>query len=80
MGALAIRERLQDYIRIADDKKVKAIYTMIENDLQNYEWWNNKKLIAGYDKISRDFESGKEKGFTLTEMNSRLNKIKKQKK
>ena len=80
MGAIAIRERLQDYIRVAEDKKVKAIYTMIENDLQNYEWWNDQKLIAEFDKISSDFELGKEKGFTVEEMNLRLNKIKKQKK
>ncbi len=80
MGAIAIRERLHDYIKIADDKKVKAIYTMIESDLQNNEWWNDKKLLAEFDKISDDFETGKEKGFTLDEMNVRLNKIKKQKK
>ncbi len=80
MGAIAIRERLHDYIKTADDKKVKAIYTMIESDLQNHEWWNDKKLMAEFDKISDDFESAKEKGFTLEEMNMRLNKIKKQKK
>lgn len=79
MSTLGIREKLQDYIRIADDKKVKAIYTMIENDLATYDWWKDEKLMAEFDKISSDFESGKQKGFTLNEMNERINKLKKQK-
>ena len=45
MGALAIREKLQEYIRIADDKKVKAIYTIIENDINEFKWWQDALLL-----------------------------------
>ena len=34
MTTIAIREKLQDYIRVADDKKVKAIYTMGEDEIE----------------------------------------------
>ena len=75
MGATAIREKLQDYIKIADDKKVKAIYTMIENDIVSLEWWKDEKLLAEFEKETKDFESGKEKGFTLEQMNKRLDNL-----
>ena len=33
MGTTDIREKLYDYIRIADDKKIKAIYWMLEGEI-----------------------------------------------
>jgi hypothetical protein len=33
MNAAAIRDRLYDYIRVADDKKIRAIYTMLEDSI-----------------------------------------------
>jgi predicted nuclease with TOPRIM domain len=77
MGALAIREKLQEYIRIADDKKVKAIFTMIESDLQEFEWWKDEKLLKVWEKEHADYKSGKDKGYSLEEMNSKLDKAKK---
>ena len=75
MGATAIREKLQDYIKVADDKKVKAIYTMIESDIVSLDWWKDEKLLAEFEKETKDYESGKEKGFTLEKMNKRLDKL-----
>lgn len=33
MSTETIRERLHEYIRYADDKKVNAIYTMVEDEI-----------------------------------------------
>lgn len=33
MNTSTIRQKLYEYIRVADDKKVKAIYTIIESDV-----------------------------------------------
>jgi hypothetical protein len=34
MTALSIRKKLVDYLQIADDKKVKAIYALLEDDIE----------------------------------------------
>jgi hypothetical protein len=45
MEAIAIRDKLYDYIRFADDKKVKAIYTMVEEEInQKLDHWEVKIL------------------------------------
>jgi len=72
MGAIEIRQKLFDYIRVADDKKVKAIYTMIEADIdQKAEIWTDD-FIEELNKRTQDFESGKTKGRTWEEVKSGL--------
>ena len=34
MSTMTIRQKLHNYRKVADDKKVKAIYTMIEEDIE----------------------------------------------
>lgn len=42
-AALNIRHKLYDYIRVADDKKLQAIYLLLENEMENtQEWWKIK--------------------------------------
>ena len=51
MTTLDIREKLYDYIRFADEKKVKAFYTIIENEIkEEYKWWNDKEYMSKYGK------------------------------
>jgi hypothetical protein len=72
MDTLEIRQKLFDYIRDADDKKVKAIYTMIETDIdQKAEIWTDD-FIEELNKRTLDFESGKSKGRTWEEVKAGL--------
>lgn len=73
MGALAIREKLQEYIRIADDKKVKAIYTMIESDLEKDLWHNNEVLLNEWDNDYVNYKKGKDTGLTLADVKKHFN-------
>jgi hypothetical protein len=34
MTTLAIRKKLADYVQVADDKKVKAMYALLEDDIE----------------------------------------------
>jgi len=73
MDTSTIRQKLYEYIRVADDKKVKAIYTIMENDVnQLYEWWNDKELIAELDSRSSDLKSGKDKGSSWEDVKKEL--------
>jgi hypothetical protein len=73
MNTSTIRQKLYEYIRVADDKKVKAIYTMIESDVNElYEWWNDKDLIAELDSRSADLKSGKDVGHSWDEAKKEL--------
>ncbi len=75
MDAITIREKLHDYIRIADARKVKAIYTMIESDLANNEWWDDEKLIKKFDKEYADYKSGKEGGYSFSELKKNIDSL-----
>lgn len=35
MTTVAIRKKLADYIKIADDKKIKAMYALLEDDIEH---------------------------------------------
>jgi putative addiction module component (TIGR02574 family) len=73
MTTTAIREKLYDYIRVAEDRKVKAIYTMLEQEIEEvYDYWNDKDFIAELDKRSDDYKKGKTKGVPWEEAKARI--------
>ena len=69
MNAAAIRDRLYDYIRVADDKKVKAIYMMLEDEIaEKTEWWKDAAFVAELEKEFEAWDSGKDKGYSLADI------------
>ena len=77
MTITAIREKLQDYIKTADDKKIKAIFTLVENDMQKeVEWWENKEFVEELNESAKRYEDGIDKGFTFEEVKEELIKRK----
>ena len=77
MTITAIREKLQDYIKTADDKKIKAIFTLVENDMQKeVEWWENKEFLEELNERAKRYEDGIDKGFTFEEVKKELIKRK----
>jgi hypothetical protein len=78
MGAVAIREKLQDYIRNADDKKVKAIYTMVENDIEfNYRWWKDEALVNELADDIKAIKAKKQRTYTLEAVQAKINRRRK---
>jgi len=73
MSTATIRERLFEYIRFADDKKVQAIYTMVEDEIiEKLDLWKDKDFVAELDRRIEELESGKIKGVTMEEMKSKF--------
>lgn len=67
MTTTAIRQKLVDYMKIADDKKVKAIYTMVEDEMNTSanDW--DEDFIKELERRSKGFINGTAKAFSWEE-------------
>jgi hypothetical protein len=73
MNAAAIRDRLYDYIRVADDKKIKAIYMMLEDEIaEQTEWWKDVAFVAELEKEFEAWDTGKDKGHSLEDIKAEI--------
>ena len=73
MTAVSIRQKLYEYIRFADDKKVKSIYTIVADEANDIsEWWEDKKLLEKVKRADAHMESGKDKGVTWHDAKKQL--------
>ena len=73
MTTAAIRQKMYEYIRFADDKKVKAIYTIVAEEADEInEWWVDKQLLEKVKQADADLESGKDKGISWAEAKKQL--------
>jgi hypothetical protein len=60
MGTAEIRERLHEYIRFADDKKVQAIYTMVESEIvEELNLWKDQDFLNEMKNRVDEYESGR---------------------
>ena len=70
MTTSLIREKLYDFIKVADDKKVRAIYMMLEDEItEKAEWWKDKEFMKELDSRYNAWATGRERGYTLDEVN-----------
>lgn len=75
MSSTAIRNKLYDYIRVADDKKLYAIYNLLEDEIeQTNEWWKDKKFINELDRRYQAMENASDKGITVNELEQAITK------
>jgi len=66
MTTTAIREKLRNYISVAEDKKVKAIYNLLEDEISEAnEWWKDEKIVDELERREKNYLSGASKTFTL---------------
>jgi len=74
MTLAAVKEKLHDFIEHADGKKVKAMYTLVENDIeQDYEFTDED--MKELDSRWEDYLSGKTKSYTLEESKEHVDKV-----
>lgn len=77
MTIATIRERLHDYISTADDKKLEAMYTLLEEQISPpAAWYNDKDFVAELDERYERLESGLDKGVSLEELEASIAKMK----
>jgi hypothetical protein len=79
MTIAAIREKLHDYINIADDDKVKAIYTLLEGQIvPGYHWASEEEFVTDMDERVRRYDEGIDKGVSLEELERNIELRKRQ--
>lgn len=77
MTTTAIREKLVNYLKVADDKKVKAIYAMVEDEITISENDFDEDFIQELNKRCKDAAKGISKTYTWEETKqAAINKIK----
>ena len=74
MTTAAIRQKLHNYLETADDKKIKAIYTLVEDEVEEAQEDYTDEFKA---ELDRRYEEYKKDGkvVTMEEMNERIRKI-----
>jgi len=77
MTTTAIRERLYNYIRVADDEKIKNIYLLFEDQMAPaVDWSEDEAFVAELDERVRRWEEGIDKGVSMDEVRAGLERLK----
>lgn len=79
MNTAAIKQQLHNYLEVADSKKLKAIYTMLEDDIAETTGEYSEEFKAELDKRVNYYLGGG-KMVTAPEMNKRLKALRKKRK
>jgi hypothetical protein len=71
-----LRYKLYDYIRVADNKKLQAIYHLLEDEIeQANNWWKDKKFVQELDNRHQALETGADSGFTTSQLIQSIDKL-----
>ena len=67
MSATLIRKKLTDYIKIADEEKIKAIYTIVSDEIntEKNDW--DETFVKELNRRSRSLTNGSCKTYTWEE-------------
>jgi len=75
-SAVSLRDRLYDYIRVADEKKLHAIFNLLEDEIAvTKEWWKDKQFASEIDRRYEALENGTDKGVTVAQLETSINKL-----
>jgi putative addiction module component (TIGR02574 family) len=75
MVTAAIRQKLHNYLETANDKKVKAIYTMVEDEIENTAVEYTDEFKKELDRRYAAYKNGTSKAVTATESKKRIQKL-----
>ena len=76
MSSSTIRNKLYDYIRVADDKKLHAIYNLLEDEIEeNEKWWKDRAFVNELDERYKALENGSDRGFTVQQLEHTVTKL-----
>ena len=66
MKTVELKEKLHHYIETAQEKKLKAIYMMVEEEIEEtYDYWKDKNFVAELQRREKSYLNGTSKTYTL---------------
>ncbi len=70
MNKVALRKRTHEYIELADDKILQAVYTILESHVNSVEAdiEFTPELVKELNKARKEHLSGKSKSYTIEEV------------
>ena len=82
MSTASIRQKLHQYIETAQDKKVKAIFAMVEEEIEeSSDHWRDEKFITELERREAAYRNGTAKTLTIdqavSKAKSAVKKVKK---
>ena len=75
MNTGTIRQYLQNYLEIADEKKVKAIYIMMESEIKEANIEYSEELKNSLDEQYASYKNGTAKMISSDDSRKRIDKI-----
>ena len=76
MNTTAIRQKLHHYIETSQDKKVKAIFAMVEDEIgETYDYWKDDSFIAELQRRETAYLNGTAKTYTAEQSISRASQV-----
>jgi hypothetical protein len=75
MTTAIIKQKLHNYLEVADSKKLKALYTIIEDIVEDSSPEYSKELKADLNKRTTDLKLGKAKTISASESKKRIQEI-----
>ncbi len=75
MNAAAIRQQLHSYLEVADDKKVKAFFTMMEDDIKESALEYTPAFKKELDARHASYKNGSATMVTSAESKKRIQKL-----
>ncbi|MDT3404346.1 hypothetical protein [Mucilaginibacter terrae] len=81
MTATVIREKLYDYIKVTDDKKLAAIYNLLEEQIVEYtDWHNDEAFVAELDEHVKNWEVNPAQGSSMDEVKMHIQSLREKRK
>lgn len=75
MNTITIRQQLHSYLEVADDKKIKAFYTLLKSDIEDSGVQYSDDLKAELENRYHSYKAGQSKMITSSESKRRVRKI-----